>query len=257
MLDSFVAVGEKFLEVLIRVSEQAGGDRPTPPQRQALEVSPKCFRTGAPRHAEDEERSLFPRMRACADPQAREAVARLEALEADHKTAEAAHARVDELGRRWLADGELPEADLGRLRRILRELREAYRRHIAVEEQEVFPLAGKKLGKVELREVGRDMSRRRGLGDADESVAVQNREDAKTRSRCCRRMTIRHVRDGFEIDSAFCAEVQERRCAEAHSTRGACRFAAAEATPARWGSWTAAAEAVPTSEKSGEFVLGG
>jgi hypothetical protein len=45
----------------------------------------------------------------------------------------------------------------------LAELREIYTHHIAVEDREVFPLAGRVLDAQQLAQVGREMAQRRGL----------------------------------------------------------------------------------------------
>lgn len=152
---------EHFLDVLIKVAEQARGDALSDQQRLALETSLKYFRTGAPRHTEDEEDSLFPRMRACPDPRAREALDRIETLHAEHERADAAHHEIDPLGQRWLDQNRLDDADAQRLLQILLDLRETYRHHIAMEENDVFPVAARVLARPELQQVGREMAQRR------------------------------------------------------------------------------------------------
>src|SRR5688572_18384693 len=108
---------ETFLGALTKVAEQsrASGQPLTPEQRRALETALTYFRSGAPRHTEDEEHSLFPRLRACNDPRVRDAMAKIDALESDHRTAENAHAEIDDLGTRWLQAGQLPPAELERM----------------------------------------------------------------------------------------------------------------------------------------------
>ena len=154
---------EGFLEVMIRVLDRAGGKQLDADQRSALEASLRYFDSAAPRHTNDEEESLFPRLRASDDAAARDAMARIDALEADHRRAEAMHAEVGRLCRAWLDAGPLPAADVARLRHLLTDLRETYARHIAVEDDEVFPLAGRVLSEAELAQVGREMAQRRGL----------------------------------------------------------------------------------------------
>lgn len=161
---------EKFLDQLLRVAEQARGGPLTGPQQEALEVALRYFRKAAPLHTADEESSLFPRMRAMENPTAAEALAALESLEAEHRAADADHAEVDTLGREWLAEGMLSPAETERLTKTLLRLKAMYARHIAVEDMEVFPLAGKLLSEESLRTVGREMAARRGL-DADATHA--------------------------------------------------------------------------------------
>lgn len=155
---------EHFLSVLITVARQARGGALDAQQQAALDRALTYFRSAAPRHTEDEEQSLFPRMRASDDPRAREAMAAIDALEADHRAADAAHAEVDALGTRWLAEHQLPAQDHQRLVELLEKLQTLYRAHIAVEDANVFPLAGQVLSAEAKAQVGSEMASRRGLG---------------------------------------------------------------------------------------------
>ena len=121
------------------------------------------FRVAAPLHTLDEENSLFPRMRIHQDPQVHEPIRQLEALEADHQSTETAHREVEALGRRWLAEGSLPDEAVRRLSVILDNLQAIYEAHIHQEDNEVFPLAAKSLEPCELEALGREMAIRRGL----------------------------------------------------------------------------------------------
>src|SRR5689334_7363940 len=94
---------ERFLEQLLRVAESAPGGPLDDDNRAALETALRYFERAAPLHTEDEESSLFPRLRACPDSRTREALRALEGLEEDHRAADADHAEVDRLGRAWLA----------------------------------------------------------------------------------------------------------------------------------------------------------
>jgi len=119
----------------------------------------------APLHTADEERGLFPRMRASSHVDSAEVVAKLDALESDHRSAESAHAKVEVLVNRWLeldADG-LPPADARELIALLESLEAIYTEHIAFEDQQVFPAAGRALPADQLEELGREMAQRRGL----------------------------------------------------------------------------------------------
>lgn len=154
---------EHFLDVLLRVAEDARGQALAPPQRDALEVGLRYFREAAPRHTDDEEHSLFPRMRASNDPRIRDAMVKLQVLEADHRQANVAHDAVELLGMKWLKQGALDSADADRIGRLLVALREMYRRHIDVEDQDVLPLAAQILKPEEIALIGFEMARRRGL----------------------------------------------------------------------------------------------
>lgn len=153
---------ERFLGVLLRVVERAGGPL-TNEEQAALESALRYFREAAPKHTADEEESLFPRLRACPDGAMGELLARVEALEQEHIRAEKAHREVDRLGLSWLKAGSLSPDEAARLRALLAELEQLYRGHIAVEDGELFPEATKLLAEEELRAIGREMAARRGF----------------------------------------------------------------------------------------------
>jgi hemerythrin-like domain-containing protein len=149
---------ERFLGVLVRVASDARGGALTEEQRIALDTALKYFREAAPKHTDDEENSLFPRLRA-----AGQALTELDALHDDHGRADRAHAEVDRLGREWLDRNSLAPADAGHLSELLTELSALYRAHIEVEEKAVFPLAAQVLPAGERVAMGKEMSARRGI----------------------------------------------------------------------------------------------
>jgi len=154
---------ETFLDVLMRVTNQARGAGLNEDQRHALEVALRYFREAAPKHTRDEEESLFPRMLASADARARSAIALLDELHADHELADAGHAEVEALGSQWLSEGALSIRSTDRLAELLDQLHSTYQKHIAVEDGEVFPLAGQILSDTELAAVGIEMATRRSI----------------------------------------------------------------------------------------------
>ena len=157
---------ERFLDVLLVTTEARRGGVLEPADRAALQAALRYFITAAPRHSADEEESLFPRLRSAQDPDTQAALATLARLEADHRIAEAHHEAVDMLGRRWLIDGSLPPAEAEVLREHLVALRELYRVHIALEDQELFPAAARVLSADDLESVGREMAARRNVAFA-------------------------------------------------------------------------------------------
>jgi hemerythrin-like domain-containing protein len=156
---------ESFLGMMIRVLEQSNGGRGplTREARAAMEAALRYFDVAAPRHTQDEEQSLFPRLRASDDPDAHAVLQRIESLEVDHRHAEAMHEEVNRLCRKWLDAGSLEAEELRRLGELLGGLRATYARHIALEDTELFPLAARVLDRRQLAEVGREMARRRGV----------------------------------------------------------------------------------------------
>jgi hemerythrin-like domain-containing protein len=154
---------EQFLDALIKVTSQARGADLNEDQRHALEVALRYFREAAPKHTRDEEESLFPRMLASADERGRSAISLLDELHADHELADAGHADVEALGSRWLSEGVLSIESTDRLSELLDHLHSTYQKHIAVEEHDIFPLAGQILNASEIANVGREMARRRSI----------------------------------------------------------------------------------------------
>lgn len=153
---------EKFLNVLVTVANQSQGNALTDEQRAAAETSLRYFREAAPRHTADEEESLFPRLRASQNKDAK-ALIDLDDLHTDHITAEKNHQAVDELFRQWLTDGVLVAEEFTRLTSLLHSLRETYSRHIKEEETHIFPNAARLFTASDLQAVGREMAKRRGL----------------------------------------------------------------------------------------------
>jgi hemerythrin-like domain-containing protein len=101
-------------------------------------------------------------MRELGDGATREALAKIQALEADHQVAKGGHDAVEQLGQQWLVSGRLSPDETARMLNNLRELQSIYERHIAVEDNEIFPLAGQVLDRETLNDVGREMAKRRG-----------------------------------------------------------------------------------------------
>ena len=157
---------EHFLDVLATVTDSAGRGELNQSFRRALEVAITYFAVAAPNHTADEEASLFPRLRRNDDPALQQALAALDALERDHDEADAHHAAVDALVRRWLGDGTLTGTDAARLRDHLAHLRALYSRHIAIEDTHVFPAAAHALGRAEILDIGAEMAARRQVAPA-------------------------------------------------------------------------------------------
>jgi len=152
---------ESFLGVLSHVVARATDNHLDDEGRRALPIALRYFREAAPRHTQDEEQSLFPRLRQSANAEAQAALKRVQALEADHVRATKLHDAVNATGEQWLRDGQLPPMTLRTLQHQLEELHELYRHHIQIEDNQIFPLAGKTLTSSELASIGREMKARR------------------------------------------------------------------------------------------------
>jgi hemerythrin-like domain-containing protein len=162
---------EHFLGILVRVVEECRGRALPDEHRRAAEASLKYFDIAAPRHTEDEERTLFPRLRKLNQPGLNEALVKLGELEADHRVASAMHTQVRSGFQCWLASGSLPDAEAQKLAETLAALQALYGRHIEVEEREVFPLASTVLSQDQLVQVGKEMTDRRGVSPVTGSNA--------------------------------------------------------------------------------------
>jgi hemerythrin-like domain-containing protein len=154
---------ERFLFALVTIARTRRGGALDAGDRQALEAALRYFSTAAPRHSADEEESLFPRLKKSDDADVQSALAVLERLEADHRVADAHHAEVDTIARHWLSAGELTPQQTETLIGHLTALEELYRGHIAVEDRDLFPAAGRALSAEELEDVGREMAARRNV----------------------------------------------------------------------------------------------
>jgi len=154
---------ERFLDVLVRVAEQAPGEALSEEQRGALDTALHYFRDAAPKHTADEEESLFPRLRRIESADVQALLARMESLEEEHVCADRSHGEVDRLGQLWLRDGRLPPEQSLRLLTVLTQLRDLYRHHIATEDNEVFPAAAAALSASDRAAIGSEMASRRGI----------------------------------------------------------------------------------------------
>ena len=153
---------ERFLNALFTVANDAKGGPCTNEQQAALAISLRYFREAAPKHTADEEETLFPRLRRLRRPDMQPLLAKMDSLQQDHELAEESHRKVDDLGRSWLANGQLSPEDAERLATV--QLVELYCRHIAVEDTEVFPFAANVLSSYDRIAMGTEMATRRGLG---------------------------------------------------------------------------------------------
>lgn len=174
---------EHFLKMLQQVASHFSADHLDDDGRQALETGLNYFQRAAPRHTTDEERSLFPRLRQCADPDLCVTLAELDRLENDHRRVEVLHHQIEELGHRWLQAGRLDTFDAGRFQSLLGELAAAYHDHIRVEDERVFVAAARVLTAEELRVVGAEMEQRRVVDPGRAGSRCAERRRSRTEQR--------------------------------------------------------------------------
>lgn len=153
---------EMFLASLQRVAEVI--DSPlSNDARSALATALRYFHDAAPKHTEDEEVSLFPRLRQLHHPEVEKALSTLDVLENDHRRADALHAEVHALGLQCLQTGSLPPTDADRFRHAVNDLVSIYGEHIRIEDDVIFPAAKRTLSSSEKSAIAKEMSSRREL----------------------------------------------------------------------------------------------
>ena len=122
-----------------------------------------CYFDSAGRYHEDEELELFPRLLRCAAGQSAERAALLVVwLTREHREIDSAwlvhRSQLERIARGQTA--ELCESAIDRFAAY-------YRGHIAVEEQQLLPLAAASLSHAELAAMGAAMAKRRGVAPMD------------------------------------------------------------------------------------------
>lgn len=142
-----------LLERLCAHLAQAGADAAA---REAASDVMRYFDLAAPHHHDDEERHLFPRLRATGDAGLVEAVAR---LAADHAAMAGAWAALRPLLDGLAVHGQF---DLAALDAAARRFAGLYAAHLVLEDDVVFPAARRLFDAPALAEMGEDMARRRG-----------------------------------------------------------------------------------------------
>ena len=129
--------------------------------RRALDAALRYFREAAPKHTADEEQSLFPRLRGINTPEVESAFSKLEELEGDHRWAEPLHEQLEKLGLEYMERGELSYSQVERFRKAVGDLTVMYKRHIAVEDGILFPVATHALSSEDKHAIAKEMAERR------------------------------------------------------------------------------------------------
>lgn len=165
------------LETFRAAAQALRGQEPIAPH--PIEAALLFFRTSGAAHTVDEEASLFPRLRRRLEELGdREALRRVDELEAEHRVHEAAHARLEAALRVLepsLGDGDgLPDPDAPLLASgspaaleaavALDELVDHYEAHIPIEDELLFPLARRALAPEAVEAIALEMRRRHSLG---------------------------------------------------------------------------------------------
>jgi hemerythrin-like domain-containing protein len=154
---------EGHLRALERAAEiLVGGDVPSLPLAfGAADAAVAHFATPGVKHTEDEEVSLFPRLRARGGAGGEEVLAAVREMEAQHRTAEGIHAEFESLIAVMARDGSAEAGHLCRFQELVVALTALYRPHIRVENEVVFPVAARVLPAAEIKALGAEMRARR------------------------------------------------------------------------------------------------
>lgn len=159
---------EMFLGILEAVAK-AVDQAPSEEARRALDSALRYFREAAPKHTADEEQSLFPRLRRVQSTKVEHALAKIDELEKEHHWAETLHKEVDDLGRKYLNQGKLSAAEVGKFRNHVASLSGMYQHHIGVEDRELFPVAEQALPEADKLAIASEMAKRRNVTLAGKS----------------------------------------------------------------------------------------
>ncbi len=154
---------EAQLSALERAGDilRAGDTRSLPGVFAAIDMACAHFAIPAVKHTEDEEVSLFPRLRERGGTAGQDALAAMVELESQHRTAEQLHAEFDELVGCLPRDGSADAKELDRFNELVSELTTLYRPHILLENNFVFPVAARVLAASEIHTLGEEMRDRR------------------------------------------------------------------------------------------------
>ncbi len=154
---------EAQLSALERAAEilRAGDTRPLARVFAAVDAACAHFAIAGVKHTEDEEVSLFPRLRELGGAAGQDALAAMVELELQHRTAEQLHADFDEFVSCLPRDGSADARELDCFGELVTELTTLYRPHILLENNFVFPVAAEVLPASEIQALGAEMRARR------------------------------------------------------------------------------------------------
>jgi hemerythrin-like domain-containing protein len=154
---------EGQLETLERAVEvlRSGDGRSIPRAFGAIDAACKHFAVAGVKHTEDEELSLFPRLRERGGSAGEEANAAMTELESQHRKAEELHKQLDNFVLTLPRDGSSDTRELDCFSEMVAELVGLYRPHIFLENNLVFPIAGRVLPASEIHDLGEEMRARR------------------------------------------------------------------------------------------------
>ena len=151
---------EKQMATLSRLQKHVARNGFDDEARVAATAILRYFIDAAPHHHADEEQDLFPKVLRAAEALSDRARAfdLVSHLLVDHRDMEQAWAQVRE-ALEGLQSGEKATLDV----RLCKDFTRIYSSHVDREDNQLFPLAARLLGKADLESLGKAMAARRGL----------------------------------------------------------------------------------------------
>ena len=151
------------LEILERAAEELYSADIHSSRRifEAVEAACRHFATAGLKHTEDEESSLFPRLREKGGAGGEDVLAAMAELETQHRTAEKLHSQFDAFVTTLPRDGSADGRELDCFSAMVAELTALYRPHLQLENNLVFPVAARVLPVTEIQALGQEMRARR------------------------------------------------------------------------------------------------
>jgi hemerythrin-like domain-containing protein len=122
------------------------------------------FAVSGRKHTEDEEASLFPRLRTFGGEAGSEVLGALDSLEAEHREADVLHAELDAIAAALAAESLAGAEALARAEACVAGLTAIYRPHMRLENEIVFPAAARLLDATDIAALGAEMYARRRVG---------------------------------------------------------------------------------------------
>jgi pyridoxamine 5'-phosphate oxidase len=154
---------EAQLTALERAAEiiRAGDPRSLTRVFGAIDGAIAHFAVPGVKHTEDEEISLFPRLREHGGPAGEDVCTAMAELESQHRSAEQLHSEFDAFVATLPRDGSADARELDCFGGLVASLTTLYRPHIMLENNFVFPVAARVLPAAEIQTLGDEMRARR------------------------------------------------------------------------------------------------
>ncbi len=126
-----------------------------------IEIARNYLLSANAKHKQDEEISLFPRLRERQNDIGASIIAALNDLEAEHQAAEEIEYSLNETIDRLTGETPVEAADIEIFNDLAKGLLEFYRPHLRLENESIYPAARQFLSDEDLQQIGQEMRERR------------------------------------------------------------------------------------------------